>query len=165
MDSRKIVEVIENLHPQPSVHLDSAYLPKVESLMIQILPALVGVYIPMVPKRLLNEASHEHWYRTREKRVGMPLDQLQREKGGPDAWLNAKPFLNQVTDLLKEDTSGPYFMGNTVSYADFVWAGFLIFAQRIGLDVFEELLSTVSDRQVHVKLLLALDEWSERNDR
>ena len=96
----------------------------------------------------------------------MPLYQLESEKGGPDSWNAAKPHLDEITAMLKEDSSGPYFLGRQVSYVDFVWGGFLIFMQRIGSDVWEALLKTVGeDADVHGKLLLGLDQWSLRNDR
>ena len=134
--------------------------------MPKIMPTLIGIYIPLVPLRLLNEASHPYWYSTRESRFGMPLDQLAREKGGQSAWDNAKPHFDEVTKMLKEDGSGPYFMGEEVSYADFVWGGFLIFLQRIGMDVWQKFLETVGeDGEVHGKLLLGLDRWSARSDR
>ena len=134
--------------------------------MLEIMPALSGVFIPLVPVRILNEASHPHWYKTREARFGMPLDQLAKEKGGQPAWDNAKPLLDQMTALLKEDSSGVYFLGSEVSYADFVWGGFLLFMQRIGSDTWESLLQTVGeDADVHNKLLLGLGTWSLRDDR
>ena len=165
-DSRPIADEIEKRHPSPSAHLDSPVVAKLEQIMPQAFPSLMGVFIPKVPKRLLNEASHPYWYETREARVGMKLDQLEREKGGQEAWDSFKPALDQVTAMLKEDPSGPYFMGKEVSYADFIWGGFLIFMQRIGTDLYEKTLETAgADAEVHSKLLLGLDQWSERSDR
>lgn len=165
-DSRIIADEIEKRHPSPPVHLDSPILPKLEQIISQLMPTLSGVYIPLVPLRLLNEASQSYWYSTREARFGMPLDQLAREQGGQQAWDNAKPYIDQVSAMLNEDKSGPYFMGQEVSYADFVWGGFLIFAQRIGMDVWKGVLRTAGpDSDSHSKLLLALDRWSARSDR
>ena len=166
MDSRTIATKLEELHPSPSVYLDSSILSKLEQIMSQLMPTLIGIYIPLVPIRLLNEASHPYWYKTREPWVGMPLDQLAAEKGGQKAWDAAKPYLDEVTSMLKGDDSGPYFMGQEVSYADFVWGGFLIFAQRVGTDVWEDFLKTVGeDADAHGKLLFALGKWSARSDR
>lgn len=166
MDSRVIATEIEKRAPTPSVHLDSPVLAKLEELMLQFTPNLWPVYIPKVPKRLLNEASIPYWYKTREVRLGMPLDQAERERGGQEAWDKCKPQLLEITAMLKEDDSGPYFLGKEVSYADFVWGGFLVFLQRIGTDLWEQLLGTIgNDSDVHSKLVLALDEWSVRSDR
>lgn len=166
MESKEIAKEIEKRYPEPTVNLDAPQLAKLEKLIPQIQASIPGVYVPKVVKRLLNEASHEYWYKTREAKMGMPLDQLEREKGGQDAWNAAKPHLDEITAMLKEDSSGPYFLGRQVSYVDFVWGGFLIFMQRIGSDVWEALLKTVGeDADVHGKLLLGLDQWSLRNDR
>lgn len=165
MDSRKIATEIEKRYPTPSVYLDSPELAKLEEIMPKLGPALSGVYVPLVVKRLLNEVAHPHWYKTREAKFGMSLDQLQKEKGGQEAWDNAKPYLDEITALLKKNDSGPYFMGDRVSYADFVWGGFLIFYQRIGADVYQQLMQNIGeDAVLHNKLLLALDPWSVRSD-
>lgn len=96
----------------------------------------------------------------------MPLDKFYAEQGGQKAWDKAKPGIAKVTAMLKEDTSGPYFMGKQVSYTDFVWGGFLIFFQRIGLEQFDMMTKVMGeDRDVHMKLMLALGEWSLRDDR
>lgn len=81
------------------------------------------------------------------------------------AYNAAKPYLEEVTTMLKEDGSGPYFLGKEVSYADFVWAGLLIFMRRIGDDVYENVLKATGDRKVHEELLEGVKEWSARSDR
>ncbi|MBA7490072.1 hypothetical protein ES702_00606 [subsurface metagenome] len=165
MDSRQIANKLESLYPSPSLHLDSPVLAKLESIMPELMPTLSGVYIPLVPERLLNEASHPHWYKTREAKFGMPLSKLAETKDGDVAYNGAKPHLEEVTAMLKEVASGPYFLGQEVSYADFVWAGFLIFMKRIGDDVFEKVLETSGDGNVHQNLLVGVKKWSARDDR
>lgn len=165
-DSRVIASEVERRFPNPSVHLDSPVLPKVEEVVSNVMPNLVGIYIPLVPVRLLSEASRPYWYKTREARFGMKLDQVAAERGGQKAWDAAKPYLDQATAMLKENEAGPFFLGKEVSYADFVWGGFLIFLQRIGNDVWESFAKTAgADADVHNKLLLGLGPWSERSDR
>jgi len=166
MDSAVIRGEIETRYPNPPVHLDSPVLAKLEKIMTEIMPALAGVYIPLVPVRLLNDASQPYWYETREKRVGMKLDQFAQEKGGQPAWDNAKQYIDQVSTMLKEDSSGPFFLGKEISYADFVWGGFLVFLQRIGNDVWESFQRTAGENSdLHSKLLLGLDPYSVRSDR
>lgn len=165
MDSLAIASKLEGLHPTPSLHLDSPYLQKLKSTMDKLNVALAGAYIPLVAPRLLNEASHPYWYKTREARFGMPLDRVAKTKGGDAAYQAAKPYLDEVTDMLKEDASGPYFMGQTVSYADFVWGGFLIFMKRIGEDIFSKVMEACHTKNVHEDLLKALEPLNARNDR
>jgi len=159
MDSRKIADHIERETPHPSLHLDSSYLQKVEHLWSQYMGAIMPIFVPLVPKRVLNDESLDFWYSTREERFGMPLDQLEREKGGDRAWDQAEPALREVTALLKEN-AGPFFLGDTVSYADLVWGSILLFNQRLGSDIFDESLRRSGDSQVHLDLLKAVQPWA-----
>lgn len=164
MDSKVIAQTIDKDHPEPSLHLDSPYLTKLEEILPNLMPALSGHYVPFIPKRLLNDASQPYWYSTREAKFGMKLDELERSQGGETGWSKAEPLLRQVTDALKENPYGPFFAGKTVSYADFVWAGFLIFWRRIGDDKFSELLKRTGDPAAHEALLKAVEPWSERDN-
>lgn len=162
-DSRAIAGVLEEDHPSPPLHLGSEHLQRLEGLMPSLMPAVRGNYIPQIPARLLGEASVPYWYRTREDKVGMRLDALEEAEGGEKGWARAAPLLREVTAWLKEE-EGPFFMGHTVSYADFVWAGFLIFFRRVGEDKFAALLETTGDEKVHRSLLEAVEPWSRRDD-
>lgn len=162
-DSSVIAQVIEKDHPEPSLHLDSPYLAKVEQIIDDLTVPTQPEYIPVVPKRLLNEASVPYWHKTRSAKVGMELDELEKTKGGDQAWAQAEPFLKQATELLKENPDGPFFEGKTVGYADLMWAGFLIFWRRIGEDKYSELLKRSGDAKVHEDLVKAVEPWSKRD--
>lgn len=162
MDSQKIAERIEAEHPEPSVHLDSPVLEKLFAIMPRLMTALRPVYFVDVPKNLLSEKSVEYWHETRSKMVNMPLDQLDREQGGQQPWDAAKPILAEVEALLKENSDGPFFLGKTVSYADFVWAGFLIFFQRH--QNIDNVYKISENAQIHKDLLEATAPWHKRND-
>jgi glutathione S-transferase len=164
MDSRLIVERIEELQPTPSCHLESPLLPKLESFISQMNQSLRVVYITsLVPQRILNEASIPFWHETRSKLGGMPLDEWEKKEGGPQAWAKAQPHVEGVTQLLKEN-DGPFFMGQTPSYTDLVWGAYLLFWKTFGDDVFEKFLEITGDGTVHAKLLEAIKPWSERAD-
>ncbi|KAI5467466.1 hypothetical protein BGZ63DRAFT_345739 [Mariannaea sp. PMI_226] len=162
MDSRQIVEAIEKAHPEPSVHLDSPVLHKLEALMNDVMGALAPIYIVSIPKVLLNPSAIPYWIETREKFVGMSLQQLDEKRGGQQAWDAAKPFIQQVEALLKENQEGPFFLGKTVSYADFIWAGFILFIQRNGF--LEDLYNVCGDSQLHKDLIEATEPWHKRNN-
>lgn len=163
MDSAEIAKAVEKAFPEPSLHLDSTFVDRLFAVLKEIMAAILPVYIPLVPQRILNEASQPYWYETREAKVGMPLDQLAREKGGDPAWAAAAPFLRQVSDLLRENPQGPFFLGETPSYTDFIWGGLLVFLRRIGDDVLEKGLESTGDRDLHLKFLEAIKPWSERD--
>ncbi len=112
MDSRKIADVLEHAHPSPSLHLDSPLLEKVEELVTQCTTAMIPVFLPRVPRVLLNPPSAEYFERTRAARFGMNLSQLEEEKGGERAWGAAEPKWKELGDLLKAE-GGPFFMGKT----------------------------------------------------
>ncbi|KGO47787.1 Glutathione S-transferase, N-terminal [Penicillium expansum] len=158
VDSRKIADYIERQTPLPSLHLDSIYLEKVERIWSEYMKATKPIFIPLVPKRILNAESLDYWYTTRSAMVGMPLDQLEREKGGVRAWNEAGPALCEVTALLKEN-EGPFFMGNTISYADLVWVSILLFNRKLGSDFFQEAMERTGDSQVHLNLMKAVQPW------
>ena len=114
-----------------------------------------------MPKALLNEASLPYWMETREGWFG-PLDEL--EKGRDQAYEAMAPILKEVSAMLEEDASGPFFLGKEVSYADFVWGGYLIFCQRLGEDVIEGVLERSGNAKVHKEFLEGLAPWTARGD-
>ncbi|PSR77832.1 hypothetical protein BD289DRAFT_444769 [Coniella lustricola] len=165
-DSRAIAELLEREHPSPSLHLDAPVLKKLEGLVAELMPKIRVVYMPVVYKRILHQdqANIDYWVATRTKRAGMTLDEMEKKEGGTVWQEAAEPYLRQVTELLKENDKGPFFLGDTVSYADFVWAGLLIFVRRVGDDFFQPLLDRTGDRKAHEDLLKAVEPWSKRDD-
>ena len=163
-ESRNIANVLEEKYPEPSVHLDSPYVEKLGDLPRSLLFALLPFFLANVPRNILNEASHEYFYASRKGWVGMDVDQYEKEKAVEEAWVAATPALQDITASLKEKPEGPFFGGATVSYADFVWAGFLIFARRASQSVFDEVLKRSGDVQAHTALLEGLSPWSKRDD-
>ncbi|KAJ5975664.1 hypothetical protein N7481_009371 [Penicillium waksmanii] len=159
MDSRPIAEYLESKHPSPSLHLDSSIVDQVDALWWKYVGAIMPIFLNQVPKRILNDASLEHWYRTRKAFVGMSVEEFEETKGGEKAWNEAEPVLRETTALLKQ-IEGPFFLGETISYADFIWGSVLLFSERIGPDFFEEALKRTGDAQVHLDLLNAVRPWS-----
>ncbi|KAK8197590.1 uncharacterized protein BKA78DRAFT_350037 [Phyllosticta capitalensis] len=159
MDSQKIIFELEKLYPSPPLYLDSEILPKVQELMPQIMGCMVGVFMPRTPK-ILNDVSAQYFYETRKVRFGMPLQQLEEEKGGPEAWEAGKEPLAKMAALLNQ-TSGPFFLGNEVSYADFVLVSLLEYTKRIGQDIFYKVVAV--DKSFE-EIYKASAKWLERDD-
>ncbi|EKJ78558.1 hypothetical protein NXS19_000930 [Fusarium pseudograminearum] len=161
MDSAKILERVEKDYPEPSVHKDSPVLAKLFEIMPNIMGALRPIYFTHVPKHILNENSVPYWQETRSEAAGEPLDELYK-RDGEKAWDKAKPHVQDVEALLKENSEGPFFLGKTPSYADFVWGGFLIFMQRN--QIIDEVYKISGDAQLHKNVLEALAPWHKRNN-
>ncbi|KAL9074355.1 MAG: hypothetical protein Q9161_002341 [Pseudevernia consocians] len=162
MDSRKIADVLEKEHPSPSLHLDSPIVKKVEELVPQCTTPLGPVYMPRVPRFVLNPPSVEYFERTRGARLGMTLSQLETEKGGESAWKAVEPKWKELGNLLKAE-GGPFFMGKTVSYADLIVVGALHFCTLLGDD--DNMFQRVKDIEpAFLTLYDASKAWLERDD-
>ncbi|KAI1424488.1 putative glutathione S-transferase [Xylaria sp. FL1777] len=165
MDSLAIAQELEKQHPSPSLHLDSP-LPKkyTEHLKPAFNEALIPVFVLGVPNRLLKEVNHAYWHESRSAWCGMPLEQFVQENSAEKAYEAAAPHLRNITAMLKENDKGPFFMGDTISYVDFIHAGFLVMFRRLGDDIFQPLLEATGDPELHLKFLEALKPWIKRDD-
>ncbi|KAL8665422.1 MAG: hypothetical protein Q9202_002315 [Teloschistes flavicans] len=161
MDSKAIATALETLHPSPPLHLDSPALARVEALWPQIMAALRGVIMPLVPRTLLSDASIPYFEATREQRFGMPLARLAQEVGGEKAWEAARPLIRELGQLLRENEAGVFLGGEEVGYADFVLVGAMEFFRRIGEGLFERL---VAEEEAFGRLYEACRGWVQRDD-
>ncbi|KAM0525615.1 hypothetical protein ACHAPE_000324 [Trichoderma viride] len=163
MDSYKIAEFIEEKHPLPSLLLNTPIQLRFRDSLINFMGKLHPIYVPRVATQLLGEESLEYFLTTRQEDFGMPLDELEKQQG-PGAFERCEPFAREITALLNESSSGPYFMGDTVSYTDLMWAGNLLFFKRFGTEVYQEVLRATGDAEAHTRLLDALSPWTARED-
>ncbi|KAK0624886.1 hypothetical protein B0T17DRAFT_577537 [Bombardia bombarda] len=163
MDSRAIADHLEAQHPSPPLHLDSPYLARVNGILPRFMTPLRAIIGHLIPLRILNDASLPYWYETRASPEVLE-ERYRTGKQGEATWEAVAPAVAELTALLKENPEGPFFMGKEVSYADFVWGGFLIFCRRVGEDVFEgSLKGSGEGGRVHRELLEALKPWSGRD--
>jgi len=174
MESRAIADAINARCPSPPLRIDSKYLSwffdnGMQGNYARLMIACRGVYIPLVPKRILGEKSVPYFRETRERaNGGLTLEEIEETVGGDTAWEMAGPVLREVTALLMENHHlGPFFLGEEVSFVDFFWAGYLLFMKAIGG---EEMLERVVEASgenggVHRELLEALGRWAGRPSR
>ena len=155
--------VIEERYPSPSVHLDSPKLARLEALMPAAVTPLRPLFLALVPRTILSEASFEYWYRTRGEAVGMHIDEYVKRYSPEECYAAAQPALAQITALLQE-TEGPYFLGETVSYADFVWGAYLAFCKTLGDNYFHQVVKTAGGEEAHLALFRGIEKWTERNN-
>jgi glutathione S-transferase len=164
MDSKAIALAIEEKYPTPPMPINAPVHPRFIASLRRAMTELRPVFITQVPKNVIGEASVPYFRETREKNVGMTLEKLENDNPVPECFRKASPALQEVTELLKEDTSGPFLQGSQVVYSDIVLASMLLFFQSMGEDVFEELLKSTGDREVFEKFLEVMRPWTERND-
>jgi len=140
MDSAIIAETLEQEYPEPSLRLDTKLHEAVAPIIGKASFPLIPVFIPRIGRDIIPPSASEHFYSTREKRFGMPLDELERQKGGAKAWEAAKPGLDELTAFLNEHKldEGPFVLGSKVCYADFLIACMIESLRRIGPDLYDK---------------------------
>lgn len=163
MESRRIAEHLEATHPSPPLHLDSPEIEELTKCLRLALTALQPVFLHLVPTRVLSERSAQYFITTREERFGTPLEQMYQERGGEDAWKASEEGFTKITELLKK-TKGPFFLGTIPSYADFIYAGVVLFFRGLGSDIAERLSQASGDNGRTITALLdAVEPWSRRD--
>lgn len=164
-DSLAIAHALEAHTRSPSLHLDAAVLEPVQRAVSDAFAALRPLVLPMVPATLLNEPSASFFLRTRAERFGQPLARLAESEAvrSGRVWREAEEGgLAALRELLREDASGPFFLGREVSYADFVFVAFLRFFERVDRRVLFE--RCVRFDEGFGRLYEACGKWLERDD-
>ena len=89
------------------------------------------------------------------------MDQLAKSEKATNAWQTAEPNFKDIAKFLGEK-DGPYVLGEEVSFADFVIAGFFKFMQKVDQgDVYERAVGIDARLKEHVE---ACAKWFERED-
>lgn len=126
MHSRAIAARLEELHPEPSLHLDSPILAQLYAIQAKHITPLVGLWMPLVSANVLTPRSKEYFDRTREEDEGISLPELLAKTGKreEEAWESARGGLRELGALLEENTEGPFFMGGVGEFC------FLLLGER-----------------------------------
>lgn len=186
MESKAIARALEKRFPEPSLYLDSPALAQVEAQMPKLWTPLIPLLINALPSRLLNPVSRRYYEENRSSREGVPLDQLEKERGGPGGKISydaALEPLRRLDELLTE-TTGPFMLGDhgktlpskalsniivderltksfTASYADFMIIGFVEYARLCREELFTYL---TANSPALLVLYNASAKWLEKND-
>lgn len=159
MDSRKIATELEQRYPSPSLRLDSPVLKEVEELVGKIMPFLWLTVVFPKAKSTIPPRSAEHFERAFIEQGGKSVSQLV-EGIGEDARTKAEPAMKELGHLLKAE-GGPFLLGKTASYADFVIVSFLQCIKRCDEDLYERAVAI----EPALKILYdASTAWLERDD-
>lgn len=163
MGSNLINEKIQELYPEPQLPLRWDLVDDMTPVNGKVLGPLMYLIMPRVRRNVICEPSKDWFKKDRERRFGAAEEQYEHEKGGEVAWKNAEPGQQQLSAWLKnqKQDKGPFVLGSTVTYPDFVLAGRCEFVELIGEDTYERLVGPIDGmRELH----LACKPWMERND-
>ncbi|KAF8960754.1 hypothetical protein BDZ97DRAFT_1281072 [Flammula alnicola] len=131
-DSFLIAEYLEKTYPTPSLfpYNTLGLQTPFEDTYLGYLDALWSFILPVVCVNL-NPPSEEYFRRTREQEFGMKLEDLVPKGEKADAeWEKYKDGLGTV-DVWYAKSGGPFLMDDTVSWADFVIAGYVIWLRIV----------------------------------
>ncbi len=94
----------------------------------------------------------------------MPLAELERTRGGDQAWEAAKPAIKELSALIASEKrdEGPFIRGSEVCYADFLVASMVEALRRIGEDLYEKFLACTEDDNIQ-RVHEACRKWMEKD--
>lgn len=130
-DSFAIAEYLEKKHPSPSLFPNNTIAFQStfdEAVQRTALKSVVGFILYDI-YQIVNPASKEFIRRTREPMFGKPLEEIAPK--GDEAvaqWAKVEAEWG-VIDAWHKKSRGSYILGNTVSWADFVTACWIISAR------------------------------------
>jgi glutathione S-transferase len=160
MDSWPIAHTLESLYPSPSLHLSNPIVIKIRDHIPNIMKPLTGFTIPKAPTKLLNPRAAEYFNETRKERFGMSLVEVEEKTATDEKWEEARKPVMEAADWLKS-SGGPFFLGETVSYADFIFVGMMHMMKRMDEEVFQRFLEF---DPVFGKLYEACEPWLKKDD-
>ena len=163
MDSQKIAQALESHAPSPHLHLDKDMDKQVHKAMTSIIGPLSATLLPAVQRNVLREPSTSYFAENRKQRLGMSLEQLEKDHGGETAWVASRSGLEVLKTQLgvhKRD-EGPFVLGSVVSYKDFMIAAIFRWIERTDEDLYRRLIGYDSTFEKHYK---ACRPWLARDD-
>ncbi|KAF9872557.1 putative glutathione s-transferase [Colletotrichum karsti] len=141
-DSAVIASRLEGIYPSPALHLDLELQAQVDRVVHMTCMPLFAIYMPQVARELIDKATVPAFSKSREKRFGMTLEELETSKGAEKAWVAAESGFAAMKEILtshKKD-EGPFIRGSQVCYADFALVAVFEAFKRVGNGMFERAL-------------------------
>ncbi|OAX84660.1 hypothetical protein ACJ72_00974 [Emergomyces africanus] len=120
-------------------------------------PATRQILLPKIPA-ILDERGAEYFRQTRAEMFGKPLEEMEGEEL-EKAWASVEADLKVVAGMLRGnpceeegregegERKGPFFEGKEAGYADFIFAGYLVWYERGHRDSWERVVS-VGDGEI-----------------
>ncbi|KAK4504550.1 hypothetical protein PRZ48_005466 [Zasmidium cellare] len=161
MDSLKIARKLDELHPTPSLHLDTDVFEKTSAVTAKLGGPLLPVFMPIIGREIVLEEDAE-WFETdRSQKFGMSMAEFERTKGGELAWEKTGEGMEMLRGLLRENPEGPFILGQEASYGDLMLLGLFEFYRKLG--IWGKFREVYGGREVD-ELWEAGRKWVERDD-
>ncbi|TGO49938.1 hypothetical protein BOTNAR_0411g00060 [Botryotinia narcissicola] len=159
-DSSTIAALLEQRYPSPSLKIETPELSQVEDLIPKLQLSIRPLWLPLLAKGLLNDASRAYFEETRKERVGMDIYEYGEKEGKEERWRDAEPVVRELGKLLKTK-GGTFIEGGTPTYADFFIVATLQMMNRIDVKIFARLVEMEDSLgKVHA----ACKPWLKRDD-
>ncbi|TEY73281.1 hypothetical protein BOTCAL_0080g00090 [Botryotinia calthae] len=159
-DSSTIATLLEHRYPTPSLKIETPELSQVEDLIPKLQLSIRPLWLPLLAKGLLNDASRVYFEETRKERVGMDIYEYGKKEGKEKCWEDTEPIVRELGKLLKAK-GGPFIEGDTPTYADFFIVATLQMINRIDAKIFARLVEMEDSLgKVHT----ACKPWLKRDD-
>lgn len=132
MDSAAISQFLESTYPDPSVPLTSELGSEIEVKARAV--GAPGFRRSIMPREvnILSPRSQEFFRRTREARLGHPLEDLLDPEKEEQEWNAAEAGMRETGELMRtHKAEGPFILGAKPSYTDFFIAGSLQSARMV----------------------------------
>ncbi|KXN83372.1 hypothetical protein AN958_01509, partial [Leucoagaricus sp. SymC.cos] len=126
-DSYKIAEYLDKAYPSTPPLIPKGSEAFQAAFYDQFLPLIRPLFPFLLPKipTVLNPRSVEYYASTRQAWFGKPLSEMEpKGEARVEAWKKVEAAFDTFHGWLSK-SSGPFFMGETISFADFVVAAML----------------------------------------
>ncbi|GKT51539.1 glutathione S-transferase-like protein ustS [Colletotrichum spaethianum] len=185
MNSAKIIKNLEERYPEKPLHPDSEEAQASSQLTSRLWGPLQPVMMPEVYRTILGERSQPFFWDTRKDDLGgmtvyefgersqpffwdtrkddlggMTVYEFEDKYGGERAWERTKQAIEDASTQLNK-TEGPFFLGDQVSYADFIYVGLLETMKKYTPQHYQRVVEQAPALQ---KLYEACAPWLERDN-
>ena len=160
MDTKHILPELEKLQPEPSLHLDSEYVPRLLVILRGVWGSLIKLILPQTAVAL-NPPSRDFFEPSRGEHLGVPLETLRNDtKVAEQAWEDVRPHIKALVELLKEN-DGDFVGGKELGYPDLYLIGMWQHIKKVSR---EDMYKKLMEEKAIEKHNKACEKWTERND-
>ncbi|KAJ7589058.1 hypothetical protein C8J56DRAFT_937735 [Mycena floridula] len=162
-DSAKIAMYLDEQYPEtPRVFAPGTY-----GLYLAMLHATIQIIGPLfqfarpASATIINQASHEYFYATREVRYGKPLKELYpAPERQAEEWKLVEKAFTKISQWFEKDSL--YIMGTGPTFGDFMLAGYVMWIKQLwGDDSMQwKSMSSLNDGR-WAKLVAAMDKYAD----